>query len=124
MKSIFIIVFPTSFYLHSKSIDFIQAIKLVAMKRTKDYYFIRITFRQIFQELVQNTKLMNRISVKIILKKSERGKPKVCVEKMYKMKLVEILILISCERDIPIDIKEVIYKFELSSSVLKKELMF
>jgi len=67
---------------------------------------------------------MNRISVKIILKKSERGKPKVCVEKMYKMKLVEILILISCERDIPIDIKEVIYKFELSSSVLKKELMF
>jgi hypothetical protein len=37
---------------------------------------------------------------------------------------LDSLMLISCERDIPIDINEVINKFGLSSSVLKKELMF
>ncbi|XP_027841498.2 uncharacterized protein LOC114122905 [Aphis gossypii] len=37
---------------------------------------------------------------------------------------LESLMFISCERDIPIDINEVINKFGLSSSVLKKELMF
>lgn len=53
MKSIFTITTPTSCYLQSKSIDFIQAIKLVDETKKR---LLELRSDKYFQELVQNTK--------------------------------------------------------------------
>jgi len=57
MKSIFTITTPTSCYLQSKSIDFIQAIKLVDETKKR---LLELRSDKYFQELVQNTKQLGR----------------------------------------------------------------
>lgn len=87
MKSIFSITTPTSCYLKSKSIDFIQAIKLVDETKKR---LIELRSDKYFQELVQNTKQFTyeQNLCENYFKNYERGKPSKCLEKMCKMKSV------------------------------------